>query len=268
MGRQLQKHAPIISRNRDSTDLILLLGLVPTSGNNRAQQTHLATLQRIQSQSARIITGVFKATAIPTLDVEAHLLPIKHQLNKTTSEAVLDIATSPSYEEIIKPRFKRWKSRRKQRKNRLASSLKRHTKIFKERYSKTAMIEQLQTFSASPEWIPPKIVIHETKKEAKELAEATLICRSFHFLKLNITHFARSIFHFAFNSLDSNVRFTSRTDIGFIPLNTNMLSVWVVSTMKVAKPVSSVVILEALDLLPLTFYQPGHPHILLEFFGR
>ena len=59
------------------------------------------------------------------------------------------------------------------------------------------MIEQLQTFSASPEWIPPKIVIHKTKKEAKELAEATLICRSFHFLKLNITHFARSIFHFA-----------------------------------------------------------------------
>ena len=69
-------------------------------------KTHLATLQRIQSQSARIITGAFKATAIPTLDVEAHLLPIKHQLNKTTSEAVLKIATSPSYEEIIKPRFK------------------------------------------------------------------------------------------------------------------------------------------------------------------
>ena len=103
-----------------------------------------------------------------------HLLLVKHQLDKLTSEAVLRIVRSPSYGEIIKPQVERWKSKRKQKKNRKASPLEKHTDIFERRYGKTTTIERLQPFSAPPDWIPPKVMIHRTKKDAKDLAERAL----------------------------------------------------------------------------------------------
>ncbi len=142
-----------------------------TTGHNK---THLTSLQRIQTQAARQITGAFKATSTPALDIEAHLLPIKQQLDKITSEAVLRIATSPVYGEIIKPRFEKWKSKRKLKKKRKTSPLERHTNRFIERYGDINQIEKLQPFSAAPNWKPPKTIIHKTKEAAKKLVAKTV----------------------------------------------------------------------------------------------
>ncbi len=142
-----------------------------TIGHNK---THLTSLQRVQTQATRKITGAFKATSTPALDIEAHLLPIKQQLDKTTSEAVLRLATSPVYDEIIKPRLERWKSKRRPKKNRKTSPLERHTNRFTERYGDTNLIEKLQPFSAAPDWKPPKTVIHKTKEAAKKLVECSI----------------------------------------------------------------------------------------------
>lgn len=53
------------------------------------------------------------------------------------------------------------------------------------------------------------------------------------------------------------------TGIGLIPFNTEVLGVRVARVVKATKPVSSTMILEALDLLPPTVLQPDHPYILL-----
>lgn len=141
-----------------------------TIGHNKS---HLLSLQRIQAQAARKITGAFKATSTPALDIETHLLPIEQQLEKSASEAVLRIATSPVYGDIIKPRSERWRSKRKPKNNRKTSPLERHTNRFQERYGDVSQIERLQPFSAPPDWKPPKIRILKTKEAAKKLAERT-----------------------------------------------------------------------------------------------
>lgn len=80
------------------------------------------------------------------------LLPVKHQLDKLISEAVLRIATSPSYNDIIRPRFQQWKFKRKPKKNRKIIPLERHTERFEKRYGKTESIEKLRPFSAPPDY--------------------------------------------------------------------------------------------------------------------
>lgn len=139
-------------------------------GHNKS---HFLSLQRIRTQAARKITEAFKATSGLALDVETHLLPVKHQLDKLTSEAVPRIVTSPSYNDIIEPRFQQWKSKRKPKKNRKISPLERHTERFEKRYGKIESIEKLRPFSAPPDWNPPKIIIHKTKEEAQKLAETS-----------------------------------------------------------------------------------------------
>lgn len=142
-----------------------------THGHNKS---HLQALQRVQAQAARKITGAFKATSGPALDVETHLLPVKHLLDKLTFEAVLRIATSPSYNDIIKPRLQQWKFKRKPRKNRKTSPLEKHTERLEKRQFKIELIEKLRPFSASPNWNPPKTVIHKTKEEARKLVETSI----------------------------------------------------------------------------------------------
>ena len=96
-----------ISSDRDTVDHILLLDLVLSGRHTRTQKTQISSLQRIQTRAARLITGAFRATSISALDVEAHTLPVKYLLNKLTFETILRLATSSSYNDIIKSRLKR-----------------------------------------------------------------------------------------------------------------------------------------------------------------
>ena len=106
--------------------------------------------------------------------MEAHILPIKHLLDKLSNEAVLRLASSPSYNDIIKPRSVRWNSKRRLKKSRKMSALERHTMNFEARHGDISNIEKLRPFSVSPTWEPPTTIIAGTKKDATQLAKESI----------------------------------------------------------------------------------------------
>jgi hypothetical protein len=57
-------------------------------------------LQKIQAKAARAITGAFKTTARPALDIEAYLLPIKQLIWKCNAATEIGIATGQKIFEL------------------------------------------------------------------------------------------------------------------------------------------------------------------------
>uniref|UniRef100_A0A8H7K1V6 Reverse transcriptase domain-containing protein n=1 Tax=Bionectria ochroleuca TaxID=29856 RepID=A0A8H7K1V6_BIOOC len=64
----------------------------------------LATLESLQARAARMISGAFRATSSPALDVETHLLPMEHQIWKHNLEALIRLG--PAKSEPMKARQK------------------------------------------------------------------------------------------------------------------------------------------------------------------
>ncbi|PVH74425.1 hypothetical protein DL98DRAFT_604349 [Cadophora sp. DSE1049] len=62
-------------------------------GEGYIKQT-IDSLKTLQAKAGRIIGGAYRATLGPALDVELHLLPIKHQMWKTSAETVSRILSS------------------------------------------------------------------------------------------------------------------------------------------------------------------------------
>jgi ribonuclease HI/exonuclease III len=62
-------------------------------GEGYTKQT-IDSLKTLQAKAGRIIGGAYKATSGPALDVELHLLPIEHQIWKTSAETVSRILSS------------------------------------------------------------------------------------------------------------------------------------------------------------------------------
>jgi ribonuclease HI len=62
-------------------------------GEGYTKQT-IDSLKTLQAKAARIIGGAYKATSGPALDVELHLLPVKHQIWKTSVGTVSRILSS------------------------------------------------------------------------------------------------------------------------------------------------------------------------------
>ena len=58
----------------------------------------------MQYQAARAITGAYRATSSPALDIETYTLPIEQKLDYLTAKTALRIASSPSYSIIIAAR--------------------------------------------------------------------------------------------------------------------------------------------------------------------
>ncbi|KAJ3453598.1 hypothetical protein MRS44_017845 [Fusarium solani] len=64
------------------------------SNSNRRTRTMpypnktLAQLQSLQARAARAISGAYKATSAPALDIETHLLPIEHQIWKHNADCL------------------------------------------------------------------------------------------------------------------------------------------------------------------------------------
>ena len=112
----------------------------------------LEALQMIQARALRVVTGAFKATPRPALDIEASVIPIKQRLEKLTYSTMLRIAATPTYSRIIEGRSKR-----------------RHRQVppleaLSVRYERTSGqkikdLEKVIPYVVSPWWRPPKTVI-------------------------------------------------------------------------------------------------------------
>ncbi|CAI6089273.1 unnamed protein product [Clonostachys chloroleuca] len=61
----------------------------------------LAKLESLQARAARMISGAFRATSGPALDVETHL-PMEHQIWKHNLEALIRLAHATPYNEYLK----------------------------------------------------------------------------------------------------------------------------------------------------------------------
>ena len=58
----------------------------------------------MQTKAIQIITGAYKATTSPALDVEAGVLPLKLRLEMLSGESLLRLATSTRYSHITQMR--------------------------------------------------------------------------------------------------------------------------------------------------------------------
>ena len=54
------------------------------SSKKRYCKTLVMQLAQVQALGARVITGAFKVTSVPALNIEAYLTPIKLELDKKT----------------------------------------------------------------------------------------------------------------------------------------------------------------------------------------
>jgi ribonuclease HI len=56
----------------------------------------IKALERLQYKAVRVISGAFRATSKPALDIETYLLPATQRLDKTVGHTFLRLATSPN----------------------------------------------------------------------------------------------------------------------------------------------------------------------------
>ncbi len=61
-------------------------------------------LVQAQATGARLITGVFKATSAPALNIEAHLTPIDLELDKKTIQTAARLFSGPFYHTLTQGR--------------------------------------------------------------------------------------------------------------------------------------------------------------------
>jgi ribonuclease HI len=134
-------------------------------GNGRGRGSAMVTaFSRIQRRAAQIITGAFRTTAGPAVEVEAHLLPALQQLEQTALEATMRIRTTPLYEEMAPSEDN----------NLVQSPLNQFSSILKSKYNiQLERLEKRQQHVVPPWWIPPFTGIEESPEEAVKQHDAT-----------------------------------------------------------------------------------------------
>lgn len=109
----------------------------------------------VQSKAARIVTGAFKATSTPALDIEAYFMPMKQQLDKLAKESAMRVAESTIYDSMINLRSKR--------NNRVQSPLERITARLVKDGVYIKSLERKTPYAVSPWWQPPLVNILSTE---------------------------------------------------------------------------------------------------------
>ena len=136
---------------------------------NLKNSTAFLGLEQIQGRAARYITGAYRATSFPALDMEAYITPIKLRLEETAFATLLRLITTPSYSDIIKPRASLSK-RKLTAKCRKRSPLEILQHDFEARFGEIKSIEAFEPMIRLPNWIPPPTNILG-EKEATRLVE-------------------------------------------------------------------------------------------------
>lgn len=139
-------------------------------GETKYRKSQLKQLVSIQYQANRVITGAYKATSAPALNIETYTLPIEQKLDQLTCTSALRIVTSPLYSTIIATRTP---SRA------VLSPLETITNRYKKlTASSISNLEKIAPFCAAPWWIPTPVVIHKDKDTAKSAYKHLLSSQS------------------------------------------------------------------------------------------
>ena len=129
-------------------------------GERGHKKSHLKKLEMLQSKAARIITGAFRATSIPALNIEAYLTPMHHTLDKLVIESALQIAETPLYNLLL--------STRRNQKNRHITPLETLIKRYEVRSGLSIdQLEKKLPYIVPPWWKSPHTCIKPSKEQAK-----------------------------------------------------------------------------------------------------
>lgn len=127
----------------------------PSKGRLNEGRDMNPTVKQIQRRAAQVITGAFKTTAGSAVDVEAHLLPAKQQLEQMALEAAIRIRTSPAYDDMASVDAK------------IKSPLNVLSRVLESKYSvQLDRVEKRQPHIVSPWWNPPPIHISDSSEIA------------------------------------------------------------------------------------------------------
>ncbi|KAJ3552122.1 hypothetical protein NPX13_g11188 [Xylaria arbuscula] len=106
----------------------------------------LETLQTMQARAARTITGAFKATSRPALNIESYLLPVQQQIWKHNAETIGRTLSSQDVPELEKHKFET------EDKLKYTSPLKRIYQEVQDRREPTGLDQEIVPPYVTPPW--------------------------------------------------------------------------------------------------------------------
>jgi ribonuclease HI len=125
----------------------------------------LEQLQRLQARAARAVSGAFKATSIPALDVETYLLPVEHQIWKHNVECLGRITLGT--ETLGEQEQQRRANRIRERNIRMSPRRAIQKAIQEEQGFSLKELEVITPYVVAPWWIGPKTFIEENAEKAR-----------------------------------------------------------------------------------------------------
>jgi hypothetical protein len=123
-----------------------------------------------KARAARTITGAFRATSKPALDIEAYLAPMRLQLEKAVLRAYMRLAASPLHSALQNVRHMHQAIQ-----PRIWSQLERHRDRGRSRLEREALnkLESKLPCTAAPRWAALIISIAETADLEARACDAT-----------------------------------------------------------------------------------------------
>ena len=121
-------------------------------------------MNAIQRRGAKAVAGAFKSAAGAALDVELHLLPMVQRMEQLIGQALVRLASSPTYKEILSIRGDSEAGKMLA----LTSPFCRLEKRYRQqgRLPVNAIIETREAYLVAPWWEPPTVRIQRDKEAA------------------------------------------------------------------------------------------------------
>ncbi|KJK76179.1 hypothetical protein H634G_08585 [Metarhizium anisopliae BRIP 53293] len=126
----------------------------------------LVNLQSLQARAARLISGAFKATSTPALDIETHLLPIEHQIWKHNIECLGRIGLGE--QDLREEEPQHGANGQRIRKTRMSPRKAIQKAIQDEQGFNIKRLEVITPHFVPPWWTSPKTFIEESAEKAQE----------------------------------------------------------------------------------------------------
>ncbi|KJK73496.1 hypothetical protein H634G_11258 [Metarhizium anisopliae BRIP 53293] len=126
----------------------------------------LVNLQSLQARAARLISGAFKATSTPALDIETHLLPIEHQIWKHNIECLGRIGLGE--QDLREEEPQHGANGQRIRKTRMSPRKAIQKAIQDEQGFNIKRLEVITPHVVPPWWTSPKTFIEESAEKAQE----------------------------------------------------------------------------------------------------